>query len=93
MPAVIRARDWELLREVARLAKEDAPIELAATDPTRYRALREAITRFHLGGWSAMTPNRVDKVVQELATAGEAKTASTARGDDRTMFDNMNAGG
>jgi hypothetical protein len=71
MPAVIKAKDWELLREVARLAEEDAPIELAATDPALYRALRDAITRFHLGGWSAMTPNRVDKVVQEL-TMGRA---------------------
>ncbi len=65
MAEVVIARDWELLREVARLAKEDAPIALAATDPARYRALRDAVTRFHIAGWSAMTPKRVEEVAQE----------------------------
>jgi hypothetical protein len=36
MAYVAVARDWELLREVARLAQEDAPLELAATDPALF---------------------------------------------------------
>ena len=32
MAEVAVARDWELLREIARLAREDAPRELATTD-------------------------------------------------------------
>jgi hypothetical protein len=30
------ARDWELLREIARLAQQDAPRLLASTDPALF---------------------------------------------------------
>ncbi len=59
---VARARDWELLREVARLARSDAPHDLAATDPALFQGWRAAVTRFHLGGWTGMSPERVDEV-------------------------------
>ncbi len=59
---VARAKDWELLREVARLAQSDAPHKLAATDPALFRSWRAAVTRFHLNGWTHMTPERVDDV-------------------------------
>jgi hypothetical protein len=59
---VARAKDWELLREIARLAQSDAPRELAMTDPALFQSWRAAVTRFHLGGWSGMTPERVDEV-------------------------------
>jgi hypothetical protein len=65
MAALVKARDWELLREVARLATQDAPLDLATTDAARFRAYREAVAHFHLGGWSAMTPDRIDIVVKE----------------------------
>lgn len=60
--AVVRARDWELLREVARLVQTDAPHDLAATDPALFQSWRAAVTRFHLGGWTNMTPERIDDV-------------------------------
>lgn len=75
MAAVVKARDWELLREVARLARVDAPVSLATTDPARYRALRDAITRFHIAGWSAMTPERVDEVIRERETGEGSRSA------------------
>ena len=62
MAAVAKARDWELLREVARLAHSDAPHDLAFTDPALFQSWRAAVTKFHLGGWTYMTPERVDEV-------------------------------
>jgi hypothetical protein len=60
--AVAVARDWELLREVARLAAQDAPSELARTDPSLFANWRAAVTKYHLKGWTHMTPERVDAV-------------------------------
>lgn len=59
---VVRSRDWELLREVARLVQKDAPHDLAVTDPALFQSWRAAVTRFHLGGWTNMTPERIDEV-------------------------------
>ncbi len=61
--AVAHSRDWELLREVARLAQEDAPKALATTDPALFESWRAAVTRYHVAGWGNMTPERVDSVV------------------------------
>jgi hypothetical protein len=66
MAEIAVARDWELLREVARLAQQDAPRELASTDPALYETWRAAVTRYHLKGWTHMTPERVDAVRQKL---------------------------
>jgi hypothetical protein len=65
MAAIAVARDWELLREVARLAQQDAPPALATTDPALYETWRAAVTRYHLKGWTHMTPERVDAVRQK----------------------------
>jgi hypothetical protein len=62
MAELVLARDWELLREVARMAEADAPTILAATDPALFTSWRSAVTRYHLGGWSRMVPERVDEV-------------------------------
>jgi hypothetical protein len=67
MAEVAVARDWELLREVARLAEEDAPLELAATDPALFATWRAAVTKYHLKGWGHMTPQRVDAVRTKFA--------------------------
>ncbi len=66
MAAVALARDWELLREVARLAQQDAPTVLSSTDASLYIAWRSAVTKFHLKGWTHMTPERIDAVVARL---------------------------
>ncbi len=65
MAEIAVARDWELLREVARLAQKDAPLALATTDPALYETWRAAVTRYHLKGWTHMTPERVDAVSQK----------------------------
>jgi len=44
MAEIAAARDWDLLREVAHLAQQDAPLELASTDPALYRTWRAAVT-------------------------------------------------
>ncbi len=72
---VARAKDWELLREIARLAQSDAPKELAMTDPALFQSWRAAVTRFHLAGWTGMSPERVDEVSQRLG-----RTASSESG-------------
>jgi hypothetical protein len=66
MAEVAVARDWELLREIARLAEEDAPLALAATDPALFATWRAAVTKYHLKGWTHMTPARVDAVRSRL---------------------------
>jgi hypothetical protein len=66
------ARDWELLREIARLAREDAPRELATTDPALFATWRAAVTKYHLKGWTHMTPERVDAVRERAAGGSEA---------------------
>ena len=70
MAEIAVARDWELLRELARLAQQDAPLELATTDPALYSTWRTAVTKYHLKGWAHMTPERVD-AVGEKATRGQ----------------------
>ena len=62
MADIAVARDWELLREVARLAQQDAQIALASTDPALFSSWRAAVTKYHLKGWTHMTPERVDTV-------------------------------
>ncbi|MDT3687912.1 MAG: hypothetical protein RO009_23035 [Pseudorhodoplanes sp.] len=62
MAEVLVARDWEMLREIARLAKEDAPLSLSSTDPALFMTWREAVTKYHVKGWTHMTPERIDAV-------------------------------
>lgn len=52
-------RNFRLLAEVARLAQYDAPIDLSVTDRALYQAWRNAVTKFHLSGWTYMTAQRV----------------------------------
>ena len=72
MAEVAVARDWELLREVARLAQQGAPPALASTDPALFATWRAAVTKYHLKGWTHMTPDRVDVVRQKVVSRREA---------------------
>jgi len=72
MAEVAVARDWELLREIARLAQEDAPAALATTDPALFATWRAAVTKYHLKGWTHMTPVRVNVVRQKVVSRREA---------------------
>ena len=76
--AVAIARDWDLLREVARLAREDAPASLTAADPALFESWRAAVTRYHLAGWTNMTPERVDAVRELAAKQAGGRAASAA---------------
>ncbi len=76
MAEIAVARDWELLREVARLARQDAPVELATTDPALYQTWRAAVTQYHLKGWTHMTPERVDTVRQKAVDRRRAASAA-----------------
>jgi hypothetical protein len=69
MAEVAVARDWDLLEEVARLATDDASPDLAVTDSALFVTWREAVTKYHLKGWSNMTPNRVRQVRERAALA------------------------
>lgn len=66
MAEIAVSRDWELLREVARLAQQDAPPILSSTDPALFSAWRSAVTKYHLKGWSHMTPERIDALRARL---------------------------
>ncbi len=68
MAKVALKRDFVLLKEIARLATQDAPVDFAATDPSLYISWRNAVTRYHLAGWTEMTPDRVSKVAQSLSS-------------------------
>ena len=76
MAEIAVAREWELLREVARLAQQDAPLELASTDPALYETWRAAVTRYHLKGWTHMTPERVDAVRQHAINRQQASSVA-----------------
>jgi len=75
MAEIAVARDWELLREVARLAQEDAPLILSSRDPALFATWRAAVTKYHLKGWTLMTPERVDAIRQQCLD--RQKVAST----------------
>jgi hypothetical protein len=75
MAEIAVARDWELLREVARLAQQGPPLELASTDPALYETWRAAVTKYHLKGWTHMTPERVDAVRQKVIDRQSAASA------------------
>jgi predicted ATPase len=71
------ARNFELLAEVARLAREDAPVALATSDPALYTSWRAAVTRYHVSGWTYMTPERIAEVT---GSDGEAPKAPAVPG-------------
>lgn len=75
MAALVKARDWQLLAEVARLAREDAPTVLAVTDPAMFEAWRAAVTRYHLAGWTNMTPERVLQVTTDRPAEARRRRA------------------
>ncbi|MDP9124532.1 MAG: hypothetical protein M3N82_08020 [Pseudomonadota bacterium] len=69
MAKVAVARDFRLLEEIAKLAQQDAPKDLAATDPALFTSWRAAVTRYHLAGWTNMTPERVAALASQKTAA------------------------
>lgn len=76
MAEIAVAREWELLREVARLAQQDAPLVLSSTDPALFATWRAAVTKYHLKGWTQMTPERVDMVRQKADSRHHAPSVA-----------------
>ena len=76
MAEIAVARDWELLREVAHLAQQDAPLALSSTDPALFTTWRAAVTKYHLKGWTQMTPERVDMVRQKADSRPQAPSVA-----------------
>ncbi len=90
MADVAVARDWDLLEEVARLATQDASPDLAATDSSLFVTWREAVTKYHLKGWSNMTPERVRQVRERAALAilDKAPDVTPDAGDEIRQIQN-----
>lgn len=65
MASVLISKDFELLKEIAKLAQKDAPLSLSATDPSLFLAWRNAVTKFHLKGWTYMTPENIEYVLSK----------------------------
>jgi hypothetical protein len=59
----LRQRRWAELAALVEFATNDAPPEMAQTDPALYALLRQQITGFHVRGWSGLNL----AVVKELA--------------------------
>ena len=51
---------WPELAALVRVARRDVPMQLAQTDPARYRQLREQITRFFLRGGDVFSLKRLE---------------------------------
>ncbi len=50
----LKEKRWDALASAAEIAWLDVDKRLALTDPALFRALREAITLFHLKGWGSL---------------------------------------
>jgi len=61
----LRERLWGEVAALVRYARRDVPLSLAQTDPALYRTLRDAITRFHLRGGSALNLEKIEALALE----------------------------
>jgi hypothetical protein len=50
----IRDRRWSALLAAAELANGEIDATLAVTDPALYRALRDAVTKYHMRGYGCL---------------------------------------
>lgn len=58
-------RKWRDVAALVRYAKKDVPVELAATDPALYAALREGVTQFYLRGGGHIRLERLEELAGE----------------------------
>jgi len=56
----LQQKRWAELAAVVRFARQDAPHQLAQTDPALYRELREQITRFFLRGGDVLSLEKLE---------------------------------
>ena len=55
---------WQELAALVRFVQRDVPVQLAQTDPTLYRQLREQITRFFLRGGDVFSLQRLEALAR-----------------------------
>ena len=72
-------RDWPMLYEIGRLAKEGPP---AGTDPVLAPAWRTAIEKYKAAGWEHMTTERVRAVAPPEAFSASAMARIRKLEDD-----------
>ena len=65
--AYVKARRWAELAALVRYVRRDVPVDLAATDPALYRALREGVTRFYLRGGGALNLEKIEALAGSQA--------------------------
>ena len=61
----LHQKRWSELAAAVEYAQHDAPESLAQTDPALYRALRAAITEYHLRGYSALDLVKIQALAQK----------------------------
>ena len=58
----LKEKRWADVAAVVTLAQQDAPQDLAMTDPALYRTLRHHITTFYLRGGGALSLEKLRKL-------------------------------
>ena len=58
----LRDRRWSDLAAVAELADGEIDNRLAVTDPALYRALRDAVTKYHLRGYGCLDADKLRRM-------------------------------
>ncbi|RAZ83429.1 hypothetical protein [Cereibacter johrii] len=58
----LRERRWADLAAVADLANGEVDNRLAVTDPALYRALREAVTKYHIRGYGCLDVDKLRRM-------------------------------
>jgi hypothetical protein len=62
IPVLLKKKRWAELAAIAEFASQDAPQELAQTDPALYRLLRQQITEYRIRGWSCLDVKTLRKL-------------------------------
>lgn len=61
----IKAKQWGDLAELADVIQAGIPKDMAQTDPSRFRAWMDGLTRCHLAGWGRLNPETLRKLAKK----------------------------
>ena len=67
IPVLLKQKRWAELAAVAEYAANDAPADLAQTDPALYRQLRQQITEYRIRGWNQLNVEKLKKLAGKSA--------------------------
>lgn len=62
---VLYNKDWELLKEFAKILKSPPPSNLARTDPKRFRLWMQGVTECYILGWDNLNIENIEAVQQK----------------------------